>query len=155
MISTDHMRLGAQKLIEANARVRANEKIVVVTDHHSLNLARLVTDAATAAKGEVVTCIMAPRARDGQEPPAAIARAMREADVIFSPVSTSITHTLAMREALQGGARAILMTAWTADTFTRSALLETDFEAQKDVCRRLGKAFTESNRIRLTSPSGT
>jgi leucyl aminopeptidase (aminopeptidase T) len=155
MTSRDDRSLGARKLIEANARVRAGEQIVIVTDHQSLDLATPVAFAAAAAKGEVVTCIMAPRARDGQEPPDAIARAMREADVIFSPVSTSITHTVAMKEALQAGARAILMTAWTSDTFTRPALLETDFEAQKEVCHRLGKAFTENDHIRLTSPSGT
>ena len=80
---------------------------------------------------------------------------MREADVIFSPVSISITHTRAMRAALDEGARAILMTAYTDDVMTSPALLKTDFAAQVATCHRIGDAFTQGEMVRLTSPRGT
>ena len=63
---------------------------------------------------------------------------MPEAAVIVSPVRVSITHTRAMRAALDAGAQVCMMTAYTDAIMTGPALLETDFEAQADVCRRLG-----------------
>ena len=95
------------------------------------------------------------RGQDGQEPPEPVARAMAEATVVFSPVRISITHTRAMRTALDAGARAILMTAYTDDILTSPALLETDFHAQVPVCRKIGDAFTAGGQVRLTSPKGT
>jgi leucyl aminopeptidase (aminopeptidase T) len=80
---------------------------------------------------------------------------MAEGRVIFSPVSVSITHTQAMRRALDAGARAILMTAYTDEILTSPALLETDFHRQAEVCHRIGDAFTKGERVRLTSPRGT
>ena len=155
MASTKRLKQGAQKLIEVNARVKSGEKVVIVTDRDSSEIVKHVAAAAASARGEVVISIMAPRKSHGEAPPAPVARAMKAADVIFSSVTTSITHTVAMKEALKKGARAILMTAWTVDMFGLPALLETDFDVQADVCRRLGRAFSEGNDIRLTSELGT
>jgi leucyl aminopeptidase (aminopeptidase T) len=80
---------------------------------------------------------------------------MKEANVIFSPVAVSITHTKAMRSALDAGARAILMTAYTDEVLTSAGLLETDFTTQAAICRRLGAAFTDGDQVQLTSPKGT
>ena len=147
--------LGAQKLVTTNGRVQPGEHVVIVTDERLITFAELVGNAATAEGASVVTCIMPQRTQDGQEPPAPVAAAMAEADVIFSPVSVSITHTRAVRNALDRGARAILMTAYTDEVITSKGLLETDFEAQAAVCRRLGTALTEGEMLRLKSPRGT
>jgi len=147
--------LGAQKLVTVNGQVRPDETVVIVTDEKLLAFADLVGDAAAEVGASVVTCIMPERSQDGQEPPPPVAAAMAEADVIFSPVSVSITHTRAVRTALDRGARAILMTAYTEEIITSAGLLETDFEAQADLCRRLGTALTDGEMLRLTSPRGT
>ena len=147
--------LGAQKLVTVNGQVRPDETVVIVTDEKLLAFAELVGDAAGEVGASVVTCIMPERSQDGQEPPPPVAAAMAEADVIFSPVSVSITHTRAVRTALDRGARAILMTAYTEEIITSAGLLETDFEAQADLCRRLGTALTDGQMLRLTSPRGT
>jgi leucyl aminopeptidase (aminopeptidase T) len=146
---------GTRKLVAVNGRVRPGERVVVVTDDTMVKMAERIARGATEAQAEVVTCIMPSRARDGEEPPLPVARAMKEAQVIFSPVALSITHTRAMRAALDAGARAILMTAYTDEILSSPALLETDFEAQSAVCRRLGDAFTAGESVRLTSPRGT
>jgi leucyl aminopeptidase (aminopeptidase T) len=147
--------LGARKLVTVNGRVQPDENVVIVTDEKLLTFAELVGDAAVGVGGNVVTCIIPQRSQDGQEPPAPAAAAMAEADVIFSPVSVSITHTRAVRAALDRGARAILMTAYTEEIITSAGLLETDFEAQAKVCRRLGVALAAGEMLRLTSPRGT
>jgi len=146
---------GVQKLVRQNARVRPGERVVVVTDESMIEIADSVARELVVAGAEAVTCIMPRRERDGQEPPAPVAAAMREAQVIFSPVSISITHTRAMRAALEAGARAVLMTAYTDEILMSPGLIDTDFEAQADVCRRLGDAFTQGDSVRLTSPRGT
>ncbi len=154
-MTTDLVRAGVRKLVEVNARIRSGEAVVIVTDGTMRSIGELVRQTATDAGAQVTTCVIALRDQDGQEPPPPVAAAMREAAVIFSPVSVSITHTQAMRAALDAGARAILMTAYTEEILTSPALLETDFEAQAVVCVRLGKMLTDGSQVRLTSPRGT
>lgn len=149
------LQRGTQTLVTVNGRVRVGERVVVVTDETMLAIANRIARAAAEAQAEVVTCIMPSRARDGQEPPRPVASAMKEAHVIFSPVAVSITHTRAMKTALDNGARAILMTAYTDEILGSPALLETDFEMQSAVCRRLGDALTAGESVHLTSPRGT
>ena len=60
-----------------------------------------------------------------------------------------------MRAALDSGARAILMTAYTEEILTSAALLETDFDAQAALCRRLGAVLTQGEHLRLSSANGT
>jgi 2,5-dihydroxypyridine 5,6-dioxygenase len=146
---------GARRLVEVNGRVAEGEPVVIVTDPELEHYATLIAEAARKRGGVVTTCLIPVRRQDGEEPPEPVARAMAEARVIFSPVSISITHTKAMRAALEAGARAILMTAYTDEILTSPALLETDFHGQAAVCHRIGHAFTAGDRVRLTSPKGT
>ncbi|MCY4400356.1 MAG: leucyl aminopeptidase [Gemmatimonadetes bacterium] len=146
---------GAQRLVHVNGRVQPGEVVVVVTDPAMRRYADAVGAAAREAGAAVTVCIIPTRDQDGQEPPPPVARAMVEAAVIFSPVRISITHMRAMRAALKAGARVCMMTAYTDAIMTSPALLDTDFEAQADVCHRLGAAFTGGGTVRLTSPRGT
>ncbi len=154
-MTIDLVHAGVRKLIEVNARVGSGEAVVIVTDGTMQLIADLVKQAAVDAGAHVTVCLMSSRDQDGQEPPPPVAAAMREAAVIFSPVSVSITHTQAMRAALDAGARAILMTAYTEEILTSPALLETDFEAQAALCRRYGEEMNRGTDVRLTSPGGT
>ena len=154
-MTIDLVHAGVRKLVEVNARLRPGEAVVIVTDGTMQSIVELVKQASVDAGAQVTECLMSPRDQDGQEPPPPVAAAMREAAVIFSPVSVSITHTQAMRAALDAGARAILMTAYTEEILTSPALLETDFEVQAAVCRRFGEELTRGTNVRLTSPRGT
>ena len=151
----DFLLEGAHRLVTVNARVTPGEAILIVTDEPLQWLACLIAEEARKAGGDVVTCRMAVRPADGAEPPTMVAAAMREAKVVFSAVSKSITHSHAMRKALDQGARAVLMTGYTKDLLTSPALLKTDFAVQSSVCRRLGKIFDHGSQVRLTSPRGT
>lgn len=144
-----------KKIVEVNGNVQRNEIAVIVTDYSMTDIARQLAIAINSVGAETTVCIMDQRNLDGQEPTAPIAAAMNEADIIFSPVRFSITHTKAMKTALNNGARAILMTAYNEDVLLSSALLKTDFEAQVPKCQALGEAFTNGIEVRLTSPKGT
>ncbi len=144
-----------EKLVHTNARVKPGEKVVIVTDFQMCDIAQQLAATIYAAGGKIVICTMLPREKDGQEPEDAIAAAMSEADVIFSPVSKSITHTNAIKSALKKGARAILMTAYNENILLSNALLKTDFQTQIPICYKVGDAFTAGSEIHLTSPLGT
>ena len=146
---------GARRLVRVNGRVQPGEVVVIVTDPTMGRYADAVAAAAREAEAAVTVCIIPMRDQDGQEPPPPVASAMAEAAVIFSPVHISITHTRAMRAALEAGARVCMMTAYTDAIMASPALLDTDFAAQADTCRRLGAAFTAGESVRLTSPRGT
>jgi len=146
---------GARRLVTVNGRVQSHERVLVVTDPTMERYADVVAEAARATGAPVTVAVMPVNRADGNEPPDPVARAMSEANVIFSPVSISITHTRAMRAALDKGARAILMSAYSDDIMTSPALLLTDFPGQVETCHRIGRAFTEGSEVRLTSPRGT
>ena len=141
--------------MRVNGRVQPGEAVLIVTDPTMRPYADAVGAAAREAGAAVEVRVIGVRDQDGQEPPPDVARAMARAAVIFSPVAVSITHTRAMRTALDAGARVCMMTAYTDAVMTSPALLETDFEAQAGICRRLGAALTEGTSVRLTSPAGT
>jgi leucyl aminopeptidase (aminopeptidase T) len=146
---------GARKLVEENARIQPGEKVAIIIDDAKLAIAKLIAAAAKVRGIEPEICFMPTREWDGQEPPSDITAAMMDADVIFSVVSKSITHTPAMKAALEARARSIILTDCNDDILSSPALLETDFAAQTDICRRLGIAFTQGDAIHLTSPLGT
>jgi leucyl aminopeptidase (aminopeptidase T) len=97
---------------------------------------------------------MQPRERNGQEPPEPVAEAMKRADVVFTPVTRSITHTHAVKDAVARGSRIIVMTDFTEEMMIHGGL-EADFKTLQPICKTVAEEFANGNRIRLTTPAGT
>jgi leucyl aminopeptidase (aminopeptidase T) len=148
------MMRGARTILDDCASVKPREKVLIITDTKLVRIGEVLTAAAYEREAEPVLAIMEPRARDGQEPPDMIAEAMKHADVILSPVSRSITHTKAVKEAVKAGARILVMTAFT-ERMMISGGIEADFHAQRPVCIKLAELFTGANSLHLTTPAGT
>jgi len=148
------MTKGAVKLVETCAGVKPGENVLIITDFTKTKIAKVLATAAYERGAEVVIATMIPRQGHGQEPPATIAEAMIKADVIFAPVSNSITHTRSMKRALEAGARGLVLTDFTEDMLIYGGI-EADFNEQKIVCQKLAAAFTEAKTARLTSAAGT
>jgi leucyl aminopeptidase (aminopeptidase T) len=148
------MTKGAVKLVETCAAVKPGENVLIITDFTKTSIAKVLAAAAYERGAEVVIATMIPRKGHGEEPPATIAEAMIKADVIFAPVSNSITHTRSMKRALEAGARSLVMTDFTEDMLIHGGI-EADFNEQKIVCQKLASAFTQAKTARLTNPAGT
>ena len=148
------MARGARTLVDTCTSVKPNEKVLVVTDMTKVSVARAVAAAAYERGADVVISVMEPRKRAGEEPPAHVAAAMMAADVIFSPVSFSITHTHAVKNAVEKGARAIVMTDFTEELMMGVGI-NADFQALKPVCQRVAGAFAAGKSVRVTTPGGT
>jgi leucyl aminopeptidase (aminopeptidase T) len=97
---------------------------------------------------------MKPREKAGQEPPVSIAEAMKEADVVFSPVSYSITHTHAVKNAAACGTRIIVMTDFNEDLMIGGGI-EANFDELKPICKKVANALAGGKKLRLTTPGGT
>lgn len=148
------MARGAGKLMEICARVKPEENVLIVTDFERMKIAHVLAAAAYERDAEVIIAIMVPQKGDGQEPPVPVAEAMKKADVIFTPVSYSITHTEAMKQALGSGARSLVMTGFTENQLI-SGGIEADFEELKPICKEVADAFKRSARALLTTEKGT
>jgi leucyl aminopeptidase (aminopeptidase T) len=148
------MAKGALKLVETCAAVKPGENVLIITDFTKTRIAKVLAAAAYEKGAEVVMATMIPRKGHGEEPPATVAEAMIKADVIFAPVSNSITHTRSMKRALEAGARGLVMTDFTEDMLIHGGI-EADFNEQKIVCQQLAASFTQGKAARLSNPAGT
>jgi len=148
------MMKGAKILVDTCAAVVPDESVLVVTDMETIEVAKPLAAAAYERGAETVIAIMTPRAVDGQEPPRSIAAAMAQADVIFTPVKISITHTKAISDAMAAGARAIMLTAFIPDMLI-SGGIEADFASWKPTCEEVATRFGQAKTAHLTSTGGT
>lgn len=148
------MMRGARKLLDTCAKVKEGETVLIVADTNKVTIAEVLASAAYERNAEVVITIMAPRRVHGEEPPKAIAEAMKNVDVFFIPVSKSITHTWAVKEATGAGARGLVLTNWSEDVMI-SGGIEADFEKQKPICKGVAQLFQKGGKAHLTTPLGT
>lgn len=145
---------GADTIVRTCANIKAGETVVIVTDPTLLDVGDKVAAAAHAVGAEIVINVMTPREWDGQEPPQAVAAAMKEADVVIFPTVKDIAHSTAMKEALGAGARGVSM-AGAAPDILCSDSMEADFVAQRPACNRAAELIASAETVRVTNPAGT
>jgi len=148
------MSKGAKILVNVCAAVKPGENVLIVTDFMMMPIAKAVATAAYGAGAEVSIGAILPRSGHGQEPPPPIAAAMKNADVIFTPVTYSITHTHAVKDACNAGSRIIVMTDFREHMLIRGGL-EADFNQTRRMCENFARVFEESNVAVLSNPAGT
>jgi len=148
------VKSGAEILIHDCASVRRGEAVLVVTDAERRSIGSALRAVAREAGAETTLVISAPRSIDNEEPEPTVAAAMRSAQVVFMPVSHSLAHTRATRDAISKGARVLSMAAFTEDQM-RTGGLFTDFRERKPVCDAIATRFTDARFIRVTNPAGT
>lgn len=148
------MMRGAGILLDDLTEVRNGEQVLVVTDTKLIGIGQTIYAAACERGNEPILVVMMPREMDGQEPPEPIAVGMKSSDVVFTPVSKSITHTKAVKEAAEEGARILVMTDFT-ERLMISGGIEADFREQRPICENLADLFGDSDELNLTTPAGT
>lgn len=144
----------ASRVLSHCGNLQPDERVVVVTDFEKLELGTIVATAARAVTPHVNLLVMPPRELDGQEPPEAIAAAMGHAELLVSLVARSITHTNAVKNAVKGGARALMLTAFTESMLLRGGI-DYDFRSNRPFCFEVARRLSEAKTARLTTPNGT
>jgi len=145
---------GARTIVENCALIKKGEKVFIVTDYKTFSSALLIAKAAYVIGADVDIGIMKPRDLDGQEPTECIAAAMKKANVVLTPVSKSLSHTIAVNEALTAGARVLSLTAISEELISSPAF-KADFKKQAPIVEKVAQLFTEANELVITAPAGT
>ena len=111
----------ARTIIEVNLALGEAETLLVVTDDPSREVGQLFYDAARAMGRTALLMVMPEGRVTGEEPPAAVAAAMKAADVALCPTAKSLTHTNARIEAAAVGTRVVTMPGITLDMLREGA----------------------------------
>lgn len=111
----------AQRIILDSLCLAEGETLLVVTDDPTAEVGELFYRAARELGHTALVMQMPELDVAGQEPPAAVAAAMKAADVALCPTAKSITHTNARIEAAATGTRVVTMPGITMDMLRAGA----------------------------------
>jgi len=140
-------------VIDECLRVREDEQVLVICNPSTLGLGERLRGAAGRAGADAMLAMMAERATNGTEPPAAIGAAMKEADVVLVPTIQSLSHTAARREACEAGARIATLPHVTEEILGRVMLA--DIAELKRRGQAVAKILTDADEVRITCPNGS
>lgn len=138
----------AKRMMVSCLNVRAGEQVLIVTDDKKLPIGTALYNAAQDLGAEALLMTMTPRQVSGEEPPAAVAAAMKAADVVIAPMATSITHTRAKIEAAKAGARVATMPNITEDMFSQGAMTA-DYDQVMDLTLWVTELLTKAATARI------
>jgi leucyl aminopeptidase (aminopeptidase T) len=145
---------GAHVLIEDSLKVRPGENVLIVGDSTTFRIVEILAYVAAERGAKVVICVMEPTGRTYAEPPAPVAAAMKAADAILLPVSYSLTHTDARREANAAGARIASLPGVDESVFTGGSL-EVDLDKIAATAAKVGQLLKTTQTAEITSANGT
>jgi len=145
---------GAMKIVEECATVKLGEKVLIVTDSNKIEIAKMIAIACCMKGLDAVVALMMPRSKHHEEPPRPIREAMKNADVIFTPTTYSLGHASATTEALNSGARVLLMTQYSEELLSSDALIKANFKELSIKAKKFAELFS-GERIRIRTSLGT
>lgn len=148
---------GAAFIVQHCMRVRPGEEVLIVSDDRppQLRIAGAMRQAAEALGARASIGMMTPLKIAGDEPPRAIAGAMKHADAIAVVVErVSLGHTRARVEANAAGARVFTMPEVMEEDLTRQLRPE-DLEQIRACSEEWADRFTRAKAVRATTKAGT
>jgi leucyl aminopeptidase (aminopeptidase T) len=149
----DPLGRAATNALQSCLAVQPHESLLVVTDAGCAPIGRALAGAAEALGLAPVLMEMPVAPCSGSEPPTAVAAAMAASAVSVCPLSKSITHTAARREACAAGGRVATMPGITEDCMVRC--LAADYERIAAVTLKLTERLSVASEARLSCPLGT
>lgn len=155
MTSAIDLGSSAHRVVESYLGVKPGETVLVLYDTRtSPGLPVALATQARALDGIPIMTLIPAQERSGEEPPAPVAAAMKEADVVVSICSTSMYHTEAKGAAQRAGTRGAFNgpseeAAWTVGA------MAADFLEIREVADRLADVLRRGRVLRVTSPAGT
>ncbi len=145
---------GARKVMECLG-VKRGESVLIVADTSTpVSICESLFEVAENLRCEAMIATMLPRTRHGEEPPHAIAGAMKSADVVIAPTTFSLTHTQAKINACKKGARVASMPGIT-EKMMNSGGMTADYINVNEIAIRLNKRLENVKNIRVVTDSGT
>ena len=147
------LRDAAETAIRQCLAVEPGEDVTVVTDDERLPIGEALYDAALDSGAAATLVRYPPGERHGEEPPRAVAAAMREADVFLAPTTKSLSHTRARSAASEAGVRGATLPGITEAVLV--AGLDADYAAIARHCEDVLAQVADADEVRVTTPAGT
>jgi len=144
----------AQKILEESVKLEENENVCIVADTNTVEIGEVFASCVSAKNSTPVLVVMNPTKAHGVEPPATVAGAMKEADVILQPITHAITHTNATKEALEGGSRLLVMRGVTKELMLYGAV-GADYHEIDRVSELVRQKMSQGSEVKMTSSTGT
>ena len=138
----------AEGVLVSCLAVKPGEEVLIVTDDSRKAIGEALYQAAGNLGCEKILMVMGEREVSGQEPPKAVAAAMKEADVVIAPTAQSLTHTNARIEAAKAGTRVATMPGITEEMFSRGAMTA-DYTAVEKLTETITEMMTKASSARI------
>jgi len=148
------MLRGARIAVRTCMGVKPGERLLVVTDPLRIKVAESLLVAGQEARAKTTLLLMQTLSRHGEEPLAAVAEAMRAADVVIAPTTYSLTHTQARKRATKSGVRIATMPMITERMMFTGAMLA-DYKEVARLTRRVAALLNHADEVEVTTPAGT
>lgn len=129
------------------------ENLLILTDTPLRKIGQIFFDVGVKIAGEVFYLEIPSRKINGEEPPEQVSQLMQEVDVIVAPMSKSITHTNARRDASKLGVRIATMPGITEEIMLRC--LSADPKKILKITEKVAKRLENVSHIRVTTELGT
>ncbi|AXG11685.1 aminopeptidase [Haloplanus rubicundus] len=147
------LREAAETAVGQCMALGPEESCAVVTDDERLPIGEILYEVASSVTDDAVLLRYPPGEQHGTEPPAPVAAAMADADVVLAPTTKSLSHTRARKRACDAGARAATLPGITEEVMI--AGLDADYEAIARGCREVLAQVEGADEVRVTTPAGT
>ena len=138
----------AEDVLTSCLAVKTGEEVLIITDDSRKEIGEAIYEAAGNLGCEKLLMVMKEREVSGQEPPQAIAAAMKTADVVIVPTAQSLTHTNARIEAAKAGTRVATMPGITKEMFSRGAMTA-DYNEVEKLTAKVTEMLTRASRARI------
>lgn len=138
----------AENILVSCLGVKPEEEVLVVTDDSRKEIGKAIYEASKNLGCEGMMIVMTEREVSGQEPPKAVAAAMKAADVVIAPTAKSLTHTNARIEAAKNGTRVATMPGITEAMFKQGAMTANYDEVEK-LTAKVTDLLTEAKVARI------
>ena len=120
----------------------------MITDDTRKEIGEALYQAACDLGCEGLLMVMKEREVSGQEPPKAVAEAMKAADVVIAPTAKSLTHTAARIQAAAAGTRVATMPGITREMFGKGAMTA-DYQEVEKLTARITDMLTQADKARI------
>lgn len=152
---SDHRKLqGARKIVEVCADLNQGEKVLILGDTHTVRIGELLAITAMQISGGTALTILEPRSSHGEEPPPHIAPTLKQSDVVFMPLTYSMTHASIVEKARDNGTRVISMGDFT-ERMLESGGIRANFPKLKKVVDKVAGILTDGQTVQLRTKKGT
>ncbi len=148
------MVAAGKKILLENMKLKAGERVLVVTDTVQEEFGEALFEAALQLDCEPMIMKMKPRDKSGQEPPQAVANAMEKADIVLLFTLESLSHTRAKKKANECGARVASSPGMTREVMLGGGMTA-DYESITIAARKLAERLQGSKEAIVRSKSGT